>query len=63
MFLSLGRYLYWWIISPQKYHPPSSQCYYDWVDTSAGGLFALESIVHLVGSVSIIGSITLLVDY
>jgi hypothetical protein len=30
--LSLGRYLCWWTISP------SSQCYYHWVGTSAGGL-------------------------
>jgi len=25
--LSLGRYLCWWTISPQGYHPSSSQCF------------------------------------
>jgi hypothetical protein len=38
VFLSLGRYLCWWTISPLEYHLPSSQCYYHWVDTSAGGI-------------------------
>jgi len=27
LLLSLGRYLCWWTISPQGYHPPSSQCF------------------------------------
>ena len=61
--LSLGRYFYWWTISPQGYHTPSSQCFYHWIDTSAGGLFFLEGIIHQVGSVSITGSIPLLIDY
>ena len=63
VFLSLGRYLYWWTISPRGYHTPSSQCFYHWVDTSTGGLLVLEGIIHPVVSVSITGSIPLLVDY
>ena len=63
VFLSLGRYLYWWTISPRVYHTPSSQCFYHWVDTSTGGLIVLEGIIHPVVSVSITGSIPLLVDY
>ena len=63
VFLSLGRYLYWWTISPRVYHTPSSQCFYQWVDTSTGGLLVLEGIIHQVVSVSITGSIPLLVDY
>ena len=63
VFLSLGRYLYWWTISPRGYHTPSSQCFYHWVDTSTGGLFVLECIIHPVVSVSITGSIPLLVGY
>ena len=63
VFLSLGRYLYWWTISPRVYHTPSSQCFYHWVDTSTGGLLVLEGIIHPVVSVSITGSIPLLVDY
>ena len=63
VFLSLGRYLYWWTISPRVYHTPSSQCFYHWVDTSTGGLLVLECIIHPVVSVSITGSIPLLVDY
>ena len=63
VFLSLGRYLYWWTISPRGYHTPSSQCFYHWVDTSTGGLFVLECIIHPVVSVSITGSIPLLVVY
>ena len=63
VFLSLGRYLYWWSISPRGYHTPSSQCFYHWVDTSTGGLLVLECIIHPVVSVSITGSIPLLVDY
>ena len=63
VFLSLGRFLYWWTISPRVYHTPSSQCFYHWVDTSTGGLLVLEGIIHPVVSVSITGSIPLLVDY
>jgi hypothetical protein len=63
VFLSLGRYLCWWIICPRWYHPPSSQCFYHWVDTSAGGLFVPDGIIRSVVSVSIIGSIPLLADY
>ena len=63
VFLSLGRYLYWWTISRRGYHTPSSQCFYHWVDTSTGGLLVLEGIIHPVFSVSITGSISLLVDY
>ena len=63
VFLSLGRYLYWWTISPRGYHTPSSQCFYHWVDTSTGGISVLEGIIHPVVSVSITGSIPLLVDY
>ena len=63
VFLSLGRYLYWWTISPRGYHTPSSQCFYHWVDTSTGGLLVLEGIIHQVVSVSITVSIPLLVDY
>ena len=63
VFLSLGRYLYWWTISPRGYHTPSSQCFYHWVNTSTGGILVLECIMHPVVSVSITGSIPLLVDY
>ena len=63
VFLSLGRYLYWWTISPRGYHTPSSQCFYHWVDISDGGLLVLECIIHPVVSVSITGSIPLMVDY
>ena len=66
MFLSLGRYLFYWqTISPLGYHPPCSQCFYQQVDTSSvGGLLVLEGIIHPVVSVSIIRSIPLLmVDY
>ena len=63
VFLSLGRYLYWWTISPRVYHTPSSQCFYHWVNTSTGGLLVLEGIIHPVVSVSISRSIPLLVDY
>ena len=61
--LSLGRYLCWWTISPWGYHPPSSQCFYHWVDTSAGELLVPEGIIRLVVSVTITGSIPLLVNY
>jgi hypothetical protein len=37
--------------------------YHYWLDNSAGGLLVPEGIIHLVVSVSITGSITLLVDY
>ena len=63
VFLSLGRYLYWWTISRRGYHTPSSQCFYHWVDTSTGGLLVLEYIIHPLVCVSITGSIPLLVDY
>jgi hypothetical protein len=44
----MGRYTYWWTISPRWYHPPSSQCYYHWVDTSAGGLLVPDGIIRQV---------------
>jgi hypothetical protein len=37
--------------------------YHHWVDTSDGGLLVSEGIIHPVVSVSITGSIPLLVDY
>jgi hypothetical protein len=46
VFLSLGRYLCRWTIISQWYHPPSSQCFYHWVDISAGGLLFLDGIIH-----------------
>jgi hypothetical protein len=61
--LSLGRYLYWWTISPRWYHPPSSQCYYHLVDTSTDGLLLHDGIIRPVVSVTITWSIPLLVDY
>ena len=61
--LSLDRHLCWWTISHREYHPSSSQCYYHWIDTSAGGLLVTESIIRPVVSVSITGSTPLLVDY
>ena len=61
--LSLGRYLCWWNISPRMYHLPSSQCFYHWVDTSAGGILVPECIICPIVSVSITGSIPLLVEY
>jgi len=27
LLISLGRYPYWWTISPQGYYPPSNQCF------------------------------------
>ena len=42
---------------------PSSQCFYHWVITSVGGLLVPEGIMRPVVSVSITGSIPLLVDY
>ena len=63
MFLSLGQYLCWWTISHRGNHPPSSQCFYHWINTSAGGLLVTEGIIRPVVSVSITGSIPLLVDY
>jgi hypothetical protein len=53
LLLSLGWYLCWWTISPWGYHPPSSQCYYHWVDTSAGGLLVPEGIIQPVVSASV----------
>ena len=61
--LSLGRYLCWWTISSQGYRLPSSQCYYHYVDISAGGLLVPEGIVCPVVSVTITRSISLLMDY
>ena len=66
VFLSLGRYLFFWqTISPRGYHPPSSQCFYHQVDTSSfGRLLVLEGIIRSVVSDSITRSILLLlVDY
>ena len=61
--LPLDRHLCWWTISHREYHPSSCQCYYHWIDTSAGGLLVTESIIRPVVSVSITGSTPLLVDY
>ena len=63
VFLSLGQYNSWWIISPRGYHSPSSQCFYHWVNTTLGGLLVPDVIILPVVSVSITGSIQLLVDY
>ena len=63
VFLSLGQYHCWWTIIPRGYYPPSSQCFYDWVNTTVGGLLVPVGIIRPVVSVSISGSITLLVDY
>ena len=63
VFLSLDRHLCWWTISHRQQHPSSCQCYYHWIDTSAGGLLVTESIIRPVVSVSITGSTPLLVDY
>ena len=63
VFLSLDRHLCWWTISHRQQHPSSWQCYYHWIDTSAGGLLVTESIIRPVVSVSITGSTPLLVDY
>ena len=63
VFLSLGQYHSWWTISPRGYHSPSSQCFYHWVNTTLGGLLVPEGIILPVVSVSITGSIPLLVDY
>jgi hypothetical protein len=49
---SLGRYLWWWTISPWGYNPPSSQCFNHLVDTSAGGLLFSEGNIHPVVRVS-----------
>jgi hypothetical protein len=45
------------------YHPLSSQCFYHWVDTSADGLLVPEGIIIPAVSVSITGSIPLMVHY
>ena len=63
VFLSLGQYHSWWTISPRGYHSPSSQCFYHWVNTTLGGLLVPEGIILPVVSISITGSIPLLVDY
>ena len=52
LLLSLGRYLCCWTISPRGYHPPSSQCFYHWVDTSVGGLLVPEGVIGPVFNVS-----------
>ena len=62
LLLLLGQYLCRWTISPREYHAPSSQCFYHWVNTSVGGLLVLEGIMRPVVSVSITGSMPLLVD-
>jgi hypothetical protein len=54
---SLDRYLSWGSSSTRRYHLSSSQCFYHWIDTSAGGLVVLEGIICPVVSVSITGSI------
>ena len=59
VFLSLGQYHSWWIISPRRYHSPSSQCFYHWVNTTLGGLLVPEVNILPVVSVSITGSIPL----
>ena len=58
-----GQYLCWWTISLRVYHAPSSQCFYHWFNTSVGGLLVPEGIMRPVVSVTITGSIPLLVDY
>ena len=63
MLLSLDRHLYCWTISHREYHPSCCQCYYHWIDTSAGGLLVTESIIRPVVSVTITESTPLLVDY
>ena len=54
-------FFYYNTISPHGYLS-SSQYFYHWVDTSAGGLLVLMGIYPVV-STSITGSIPLLVDY
>ena len=63
VFLSLGRYHCQCTISPRGYHPPSSQCFYQWVDTTVSLQLVHKGIIHPVVSVSITGSIPLLVYY
>ena len=63
VFLSLGQYHCWWTIRHRWYHPPNSQCFYHWVNTTVDGLLVTDGIIHAVVSVSITGSIPLLVDY
>jgi hypothetical protein len=46
--------------SDRNTDPPSSQCFYHSVDTSAGGLLFLDGIIRPVVSVSITGLIHLL---
>ena len=61
--LSLGRYhllVYYQFL--RGYHPPSSQCYYHWVDITASVLLVHEGIIAE-QSVTITGSIPLLVYY
>jgi hypothetical protein len=49
---SLGRYLCWWTICLRGYHPPSSQCFYHWVDTTASVLLIQKGIICPTVSVS-----------
>ena len=60
--LPLDRHLCWWTISHREYHPSSSQCFYPWIETSAGGLLVTESIIRPVVNVSITRSTPLLLD-
>ena len=62
LLLSLGYTSVGGLLVPKGYHPPSSQCYYHWVDTSVGGLSDPKGITHLAVSVTITGLIPLLVD-
>ena len=61
--LPLDRHLCCRTISHREYHPSSFQCYYHWIDTSAGGLLFTESIIRPVVSVTTTGSTPLLVNY
>ena len=50
VFLSLGRYLCWWTISPWVYHQSSSQCFYHWsihllVDYQSLGVSSVQQSV------------------
>ena len=59
LLLSLGRYLWWWTMSPRGYH--LHFYYYHWDDTSVGGLLVLEGIIYTF--ITITWTIPLLVDY
>jgi hypothetical protein len=60
--LPLDQHLCWWTISHREYHPSCFQCYYHWIDTSAGGLLVTESSIRPVVSVTITGSTPLLLN-